>query len=47
MELGYAPANSFYLAKWGFFCNPCSVEVIKADEQEYKKNTKNLKKIVT
>jgi hypothetical protein len=41
---GYAPANSFYLAKWGFFCNPCGVEVIKAEEQEYNKNTRTLKK---
>ena len=43
---GYAPANSFYLAKWGFFCNPCGVEVIKAEEQEYNKNTRTLKKKV-
>ena len=46
-HVGYAPANSYYLAKWGFFCNPCSFEVIKAEEQEYKNNTKNLKKVVT
>lgn len=45
-ERGYAPANSFYLAKWGLFCNPCGVKVIKAEETEYKKNTRNLKKSV-
>jgi len=43
---GYAPANSFYLAKWGFFCNPCGVKVIKAEEEEYNKNTKTLTKKV-
>ena len=43
-ERGYAPANSFYLAKWGMFCNPCSIEVCKAEEDLYKNN---FKKIVT
>ena len=45
-HVGYAPSNSFYLAKWGFFCNPCSVQVIEAEEQEYKKNTSNLSKAI-
>ena len=25
---GYAPANSFYLAQYGLFCNPCSHLVV-------------------
>lgn len=27
---GYAPNNSFYLMRYGMFCNPCGVEVVKA-----------------
>ncbi len=43
---GYAPANSYYLAKWGFFCNPCGVQVIQAEQAEYKKNTSKLSKSI-
>lgn len=44
---GYAPANSYYLAKWGFFCNDCSVKIIEAEESNYKKETAQLKKSIS
>ena len=45
-DRGYAPANSYYLAKWGFFCNPCGLEVIQAEEAQYRNNTKKLSKAI-